>query len=153
MTNNSDNNSIQFRLFTVDSLQLAVSEELITTAVDWTEPTPLPFGPKAVLGVVCIQGRMFTVVDLVKLLRPETDIQSTPQSILALRGDEQLALAVGTAEHSIDLPATSLQSSDEDTSNLLPATFSHEGKDWQVLNVDELFNSLVQGRERRRRRT
>ena len=152
MRNNSDNNSIQFRLFTVDSLQLAVSEELITSAVDWAEPTPLPFGPKAVLGVVCIQGRMFTVVDLVKLLRPERDTQSTPQLIMALRGDEQLALAVDTAEHLIELRATSLQSIDEDTSNLLPAPFSHEEKDWQVLNVDELFNSLVQGRERRRRR-
>jgi chemotaxis signal transduction protein len=149
--NNSDNNSIRFRLLGVETLRLAIAEELITTIVDWTEPAPVPFGPKALLGVVCIQGRMFTVLNLVKLLHPEqNESNTTTRSILALRGDEQLALAVDTAEYSVELPAMTL----EPTSTALTSgSIEYEGSSWQILNVDELFNALVQGRERRRRRS
>ena len=147
---NADKNLIQFRLIEVDTIKLAVPEDQITTIVDWTEPTPLPFGPQAILGVVCVHGRMFTVLNMIKLLRPETDAVTTARLILALRGDEQLALAVDKTQV-IDVPATNIKPADEDLTNLLRETFTHEGSDWQVLSVDELFNTLIQGQRRRRR--
>jgi chemotaxis signal transduction protein len=152
MTNSPDNNSISFRLIGIDKIDVAVPEDHIMTVVDWTEPTQLPFGPRAILGVICVQGRMFTVLDLIKLLRPETEGVTTARLIMALRGDEQLALAVDTAE-TIDIPVTNIRSADQNSTGLLRETLTHEGREWQVLNLDELFNSLIQGRERRRRRT
>ncbi len=152
MSNDSDNNLIHFRLIEVDTIKLAVPEDQVTTIVDWTEPTPLPFGPQAILGVVCVQGRMFTVLNLIRLLRPETDSRTTARLILALRGDEQLALAVDKTEM-IDVPVANVRPADEDSTDLLRETFTHDGSDWHVLSVNELFNSLVQGRARRRRRT
>jgi chemotaxis signal transduction protein len=149
----SEINSIRFRLIGVDSINLAVPEDQILMVVDWTEPTPLPFGPKAVFGVVCVQGRMFTVVNLNRLLRPDTDSQVTARLILALRGDEQLALAVDTADNVIDLPVTRIEATEQSATGPTHAKFVHQGSDWQILNVDELFNALIQGRERRRRRT
>jgi chemotaxis signal transduction protein len=95
---------------------------------------------------------MFTVLDLIKLLRPETEGVTTARLIMALRGDEQLALAVDTAE-TIDIPVTNIRSADQNSTGLLRETLTHEGREWQVLNLDELFNSLIQDRERRRRRT
>ena len=153
MSDRPDNNAIRFRLISVDSLRLAVPEDRITTVGDWSEPTPLPFGPKTVLGVVCIQGRMFTVVNLIKLLRPEGSARHTGQLIVALRGDEQLALAVDSVAGLVALPATQITAVEPDATNLTNHAFEFEGNRWLVLNVDELFNSLVQGRERRRRRT
>jgi chemotaxis signal transduction protein len=152
MSNRPENNSISFRLIGIDTINVAVPEDHITTVVDWTEPTQLPFGPRAILGVICVQGRMFTVLDLVRLLRPETEAVTTARLIVALRGDEQLALAVDTAE-TIDVPLTNIRSADQNTTGLFRESLMHAGRDWQILNVDELFNSLAQGRERRRRRT
>lgn len=67
---------------------MAVFEDDVLTVSDWTEPAPLPFAPASVLGVVAIEGRMFTVLDLGR----EANAQ-----IVAFRGNEQLALAVDAA--------------------------------------------------------
>ena len=152
MSNSRDSNSISFRLIGIDTINVALPEDHITTVEDWTEPTPLPFGPRAILGVVSVQSRMFTVLDLIRLLRPETDGVTTARFIVALRGDEQLALAVDTAEM-IDVPVTNIRPADQNTTGLFRERLTQAARDWQILNVDELFNSLVQGRERRRRRT
>ena len=152
MSNRPENNSISFRLIGINTINVALPEDHITTVEDWTEPTPLPFGPRAILGVVSIQSRMFTVLDLITLLRPETDRVTTARYIVALRGDEQLALAVDRAE-TIDAPVTNIRPADQNTTGLFRETLTHAAGDWQILSVDELFNSLVQGRERRRRRT
>ena len=65
----------------------------VATVVSWRKPTPLPHPPAPILGVVSIQGRMLTVVDPA-ILFAEDGGQSARSSIVALRGDEQLALAV-----------------------------------------------------------
>jgi hypothetical protein len=47
----------------VDELRRALFDgEVEATARDLT-PSPLPFAPRAVLGVVCLRGRMRTVLD------------------------------------------------------------------------------------------
>src|SRR5438067_8661756 len=66
---------------------------------DGLKPTPLPHAPRAVLGVVSVRGRMRTVLDPLALVgdNEETESAATvapaPLFIVALRGDEQLALA------------------------------------------------------------
>jgi chemotaxis signal transduction protein len=70
---------------------VGVPEEMILAISDWTEPTPLPFAPPSVQGIVSMHGRMFTVIDAAVLLARNG---STKSFIVALRGEEQLALAV-----------------------------------------------------------
>ena len=86
------------------------------------------------MGIVSLQGRMLTVLDLRKLTGAESTDNPPPQHVIALRGDEQLALAVDTVEGSIESPG--------DTN----------GSPVEVLNVSELFPLAIQGRERRQRR-
>jgi len=120
--------------FRVGSRLYGVDESKVATVANWRQPTPLPHAPPAVLGIVSLQGRMLTVLDLRRLTGGESTDDATPQHVIALRGDEQLALAVGTVEGSIE------SSSDSN------------GSPVEVINVSELFPLAIQGRERRQRR-
>jgi len=120
--------------FRVGSLLFGVDESKVATVADWRQPTPLPHAPPAVIGIVSLQGRMLTVLDLRKLIGAVSTDNTPPQLVIALRGDEQLALAVDTVEGSIESPG--------DTN----------GSPVEVLNVNELFPLAIQGRERRQRR-
>ena len=86
------------------------------------------------MGIVSLQGRMLTVLDLRRLTGGESTDNITPRHVVALRGDEQLALAVDTLEGNIELPG------------------DNNGSPVEVLNVSELFSLAIQGRERRKRR-
>jgi chemotaxis signal transduction protein len=44
--------------------------------VEWKEPTPLPKAAPAVMGVVCVRGRMFTVLDPGLLVSAESRTQA-----------------------------------------------------------------------------
>lgn len=120
--------------FRVGSLLFGVDESKVATVADWRQPTPLPHAPPAVIGIVSLQGRMLTVLDLRKLIGAVSTDNTPPQLVIALRGDEQLALAVDTVEGRIESPG--------DTN----------GSPVEVLNVSELFPLAIQGRERRQRR-
>lgn len=120
--------------FRVGSRLYGVDETKVATVANWRQPTPLPHAPPAVMGVVSLQGRMLTVLDLRRLTSGENTDNTTPQHVIALRGDEQLALAVGTVEGSIESP------SDSNPSRI------------EVINVSSLFSLAIQGRERRQRR-
>ena len=122
-----------FLAFRVGSRLFAVDESKVATVAKWREPTPLPHAPPAVMGVVSLQGRMLTVLDLRKLRDTQTAGNGTPEHLIALRGDEQLALAVDAIQGSIE------SSDDRDSSQI------------EVLNVSALFSSAIQGRERRKR--
>src|SRR5687767_13082952 len=58
----------KLRLFTRGSVQFAISENEIAAIEKWRAPAPLPNAPDSVLGVVGIQGRMLTVLDLSKIV-------------------------------------------------------------------------------------
>ena len=120
--------------FRVGSRLFGVDESKVATVADWRQPTPLPHAPPAVIGIVSLQGRMLTVLDLRKLIGAVSTDNTPPQLVIALRGDEQLALAVDTVEGSIESPG--------DTN----------GSPVEILNVNELFPLAIQGRERRQRR-
>jgi len=132
----------------VESLTLGVPDEMILEISDWTEPAPLPFAPPSVLGIVSLQGRMFTVVDAAVLLARKAATQG--RSIVALRGDEQLALAVDESLEVISInPDDVVNETDRE---LIQGTLRLNGKQVLLLDIDSLFAGIIRGRERRRRR-
>jgi purine-binding chemotaxis protein CheW len=140
------------RLFRRGSFNFAVLESEIATVVDWREPAPLPRAPESIMGVVGIQGRMLTVLDLATLPGSESSVMvGLPKQIVALRGDEQLALAVDSVEGTIEVGADGLQN-DQQGSLLIRGVFGQSGKKINLLDVKQLFPSAIHGRERRHRR-
>jgi chemotaxis signal transduction protein len=144
----------KLRLFTRSSVQFAILENEIAAIENWRVPAPLPNAPESVLGVVGIQGRMLTVIDVAKLAGSipasvEAEQQDAGQRILALRGDEQLALVIDGEEPGIDVSDEIFNGTDM---RGLMTTVSHAGRALSVLNPKQLFLSAIQGRERRRRR-
>ncbi len=121
-TGSSRNNSLRggdlqttrkLQLLSVGTLVLGVFEDEIATIAEWRRPTPLPQPPPAVLGVVSIQGRMLTVLDPVSLFGETTTRLGFPPGLLvALRGDEQIALAVESRGDTLDLAMQDIQPSD-----------------------------------------
>lgn len=157
--NNSDSSETEARpiklcMFTRGSAQFAILDSEIVAIDDWRAPASLPHAPESVLGVVSIQGRMLTVLDLAKIVEAKAGLEKTndangQQKILALRGDEQLALVVDTAAVPIEVPVEAMNKTG--TRELL-TTIHHDGAEFKVLNPKQLFPSAIQGRERRRRR-
>ena len=118
--------------FRVGSRLFGVDENKVATVANWRQPTPLPHAPPAVMGIVSLQGRMLTVLDMRRLTSGDSTDNTPPQYVIALRGDEQLALAVDSVEGGIEL-------TDNNDSQV------------DVVNVSTLFSLAIQGRERRRR--
>lgn len=137
------------QLIRIGSLQFGVFENEIAGIANWREPTPLPNAPDSVMGVVSIQGRMLTVLDFRTLSGFSSD--GSPKHILALRGDEQLALAIDTAGKTIEIGDANIRNK-QDTERFVLGVFDHDGTEISIMNVKELFPTAIQGRERRRRR-
>ena len=134
------------------SSRFGIFTDEIATIVDWRAPTPLPHAPKSVLGVVSIEGRMLTVLDLATLAGEAASSEAArdiPSRLIALRGDEQLALAVAVVGETIELPAVAVE---ETAGTLVLGVLHHNGAAINILNLKELFATAIQGRERRRRR-
>jgi chemotaxis signal transduction protein len=121
----------------------AVRAEEVEGVAEAAEPVPLPHAPAAVLGVVSVRGRMYTLLDTAALFPapgPNADAHAAapralrPRFAVALRGDEQLALAADEVEGPRDADAAG-------------AAPSH------VLDPTRLFDAAMQGTERRRQRT
>jgi chemotaxis signal transduction protein len=118
-------------------------------------PTPLPHATNAVLGVVCVRGRMLTVLDPVALVTGEPGTWSgILPCVIALSGDEQLALAAETCRDKITIDDADIERAGEDNGGAGPAAglIRYGGEEMTVLNPERLFASAMQRRERRRRR-
>ena len=119
----------------------AVHAEEAEGVAEAAEPVPLPHAPAAVLGVVCVRGRMYTLLDTAALLSPgdpNADAHPDPRAgrprfAVALRGDEQLALAADEVEGPVELDADSASP--------------------HILDPTRLFDSAMRGTERRRQRS
>jgi chemotaxis signal transduction protein len=121
---------------------------MILAISDWIEPAPLPFAPPSVLGIVSMHGRMFTVVDAAVLLERKALTQSG--SIVALRGDEQLSLAIDEPLEVVSVKPDEVVN--ETQTDLIQGTIRLKGEQVFLLDVDSLFAGIIRGRERRRRR-
>ena len=122
---------------------------------EWREPTPLPRAPAAVLGVVSIRGLLLTVLDPLALLgEPSVNGAPRPAFIVALRGDEQLALAVDRALRIDEIFADEIEPFTLSAGANVLRGIVQRGRDIvAVLDTKELFAAAMQGEERRRRRT
>jgi chemotaxis signal transduction protein len=151
MLNVMEQSARTLRTFSSGANRFAVYADEVMSIVDWREPAALPYAPAAVLGVVSIQGRMLTVLDLLQLLE-QPRLAPGPSHILALRGDEQLALAIDAPGEAIVDGGGDHEADPAANSNLISRVVQYNGDEVSVLNVKELFATAIQGRERRRRR-
>src|SRR6266550_8277671 len=118
MANDSENEESRsirrMQLVRAGSLALGLFEDEIATIVEWRKPIPLPRAPKAVLGVVSVQGRMLTILNPLRLLgETAPDNGFSPSYIIALRGTEQLALAVEGVDQAIEVTRAEIESPGE----------------------------------------
>ena len=116
----------------------------------------LPHAPPGVVGVVCVRGRMLTVLDPVALLTGESaSWPKTLPSVVALRGEEQLGLAAESCRDTITVAVADIKTREpegENLADLILGLVRYSGEEITVLKVDQLFASAMQRRERRRRR-
>ena len=149
---NDANELVKLQTFRAGNLVFGILQDEIATVADWREPAPLPNAPPAVLGVVSIQGRMLTVLDPTQLYDVNAQDGLQRGSIVALRGDEQLAVAVEEVVGPIEIPETSLQYSSPTTGEVMREVLREGNEPIKVIAVNELFPAAMRGRERRRRR-
>ncbi len=120
-------------------------------------PAPLPFAPAAVLGVVSVRGRMLTALDPVALANGEPlDWPAELPFIIALRGDEQLALAATGLGETITIAMADIEppllAATDENHDVIEGISRHAGHEITILRIEHLFAAAVQRRERRRRR-
>ncbi|HEY0406201.1 MAG TPA: chemotaxis protein CheW [Pyrinomonadaceae bacterium] len=117
------------------------------------EPTPLPHAPDAVLGVVSVRGRILTLLDPLALMgerRAERTDNARPAFILALRGQEQLALAVESAEQLREIFSDEIAQPIGAEARIARGAFQDAGRRVILLDVTRLFAAAVEGMEPRR---
>jgi purine-binding chemotaxis protein CheW len=133
---------------------LGVFADEANTVVEWRRPTPLPYAPKSVLGVVSVRGRMLTVLDPLSLLSETNAVEALSFNfIIPLGGDEQLALAAEQAQGFIEIFADEISPQSQDLKNdAVLGIIESESGPLVVLKVRELFAAALQGAERRRKR-
>jgi chemotaxis signal transduction protein len=140
------------QLLQAGALRFGIFADEIAAIAGWRQPTPLPHAPKAVLGVVAIKGRMLTVLDPAMLpAGMSMSGDTTRRHLVALRGDEQLALAVTTVAQAIELDVSEIAAMQAPDEIFLLGLLAHEGERIPVINPKELFSTAIQGQERRRR--
>jgi chemotaxis signal transduction protein len=135
----------------------AVFADQVDGTAEARTPAALPNAPPAVLGVICMRGHMLTVLDPIAVVTGEPFAwPASLPAVIALRGDEQLALAAHICRDTITIaaediqPFSQLNNSDLETAVLGIARYG--GEEIAVLRVDNLFAAAVRRKERRRRR-
>jgi chemotaxis signal transduction protein len=114
--------------------------------------TPLPRAPMSVLGVIAFRGRMLTVIDVLPLLgEPANTVE--PAIIVALSGDEQLAIAADSSRGAIQVVSRELDISvPESGPGIFSGTLSRNGDQVDLIDVSNLFGTVIKGQPERRRR-
>ena len=124
-----------------------------------SSPTPLPRAPPGVLGIVGVRGRMLTLLDPLALVYGKNARQpaknfSADSFIIALRSDEQLALAVDRVEQISEIFVEEIAPLGRAQSNsVILGALRYKSSLVTILNVEELFAAALRGAERRRRRS
>ena len=139
---------LAMQVMAVGGQLIAMDLREIAAVTEWRQPTPLPGAPVAVLGVICLEGRMLTVISLNALMN---ESQTGGQSFVALRGAEQIAIAVDNLTEVISIDPTELRQRGT-TNSLLAAVITKDEQEISVVDPEQLFATAMRGRERRRRR-
>ena len=154
--NPADPELLDLFVFEAGSRIFAIPADQVDGTTEARVPAVLPHAPQAILGVVCACGRMLTVVDPTVLLTGQAlRWPHTLPCVIALRGDEQLALAAQRGRDKITIENTDIVrpgADAEDAAGLLVGRVRYGGEEILVLDVNHLFASVMRQRERRRRR-
>lgn len=137
------------RILHVGSQPVGVFEDEIIAIAEWDDPRPIPFAPDSVLGIVSIEGRMFTVLDIGNAVGAEPGKHRG--LIAALRGDEQLAIAADASEGPLEFRSSQIERSGDSSLRLMQSAVQYAGQQIPILDLRKLFSGAIRGRERRRR--
>lgn len=149
------NNSRRLQIIKAGAASFGIYADEIATITPWQKPAPLPHAPASVLGVVSIQGRMLTVFDLEAVtsgVSPSDPNANNHSHIVALRGDEQLAIAIEAPGEIVEINDNDLLPGPASATPVILRVFRLDNAEIGVIDIKELFPTAIQGRERRRRR-
>lgn len=142
--------------FTIGERTFAVFTEQVEGTAEGKPFARLPRAPAAVIGVVCVRGRMLTVVDPAAVLNNEVaHWEKTLPYVIVLRSDEQLGLAAATCRDTITISASDIErpaAAETPSEELALGLVKYAGEEMLILDPNRLFARAVQRRERRRRR-
>ena len=130
---------------------LGIFTEHVAGIANGKVPAPLPRAPASVLGVIAFRGRMLTVIDPL-LLMGDSGIAGSPTIIVALSGEEQVAIIADSSCGAIQISAADIEGVDEDNAGIISGTLRRESELIEIIDVSRLFGATMQQRERRRRR-
>jgi chemotaxis signal transduction protein len=139
-------------LFTAGNHTFGVPAEEVEGTAEAKRATPLPHAPAPIIGVVYARGRMLTLIDPRILAGDEASPR--PQlfpAIIALRGDEQLALAADSISETITTSYSDIEPPTEPL-GAIAGILRHGGEKISMLDPTRLFDAAVQRKDRRRRR-
>lgn len=141
--------------FSAGDATFAVFAEDVEATAERSRPAKLPNAPPAVLGIVSVRGRMVTTLDPLALTTGVAgEWPAELPWVVALRGDEQLALAADLLGETITIASADIEPNLEtgDSNQAILGIARHGGQEITVLNIANLFSAAVRRRERRRRR-
>ena len=142
--------------FTIGDRTFAVFTEQVDGTAEAKPFAPLPRAPNAVIGVVCVRGRMLTVLDpTVVLDSGGPQWQQTLPYVIVLRGEEQLGLVAETCRDTITISTADIERAndgDQSQDDFVLGIVRYAGEEMLILDSTMLFSRAVQRRERRRRR-
>jgi len=146
-----------FFSFSAGSQTFGVFAEEVEGTANSKRPAPLPHAPPAVLGVVCVHGRMLTVLDPVAVVTGERfNWPPVLPAVVGLLGDEQLALAAESIDEPFTVAASDIEavgdSEGDEAASVIVGILRHAGREITILNTGNLFRAAERRRERRRRR-
>lgn len=140
--------------FTAGGQTFAVFSEEVEGTADSKPLAPLPHAPRAVLGVVCVRGRMLTALDPWALSTGERLAwPAALPCVVALRGDEQLALAAESFGSTITVLESDVEKpSEQPEHSAIIGISRYGGEEIHIFSASRLFFAAFQRHERRRRR-
>lgn len=149
---NNPNDTTEFLLFQAAARWFAVAKEEVADIAEQRPVTKLPFAPPAVLGIVSVRGRILTVLCPLALMETKPEKLSTVPVVIALCGDEQLALAADRCGEPVNITANEIHDDDAPMA-ATRRSFVYQGQRVTVFEPARLFSTALAGLDRRRRRT
>lgn len=142
--------------FTLGQRVFAVFTDEVEATAESKPFARLPRAPNSVIGIVCVRGRMLTVIDPAALLDGEScHWKDALPCVIALRTDEQLALAAETYRDTITIAEADIERTPDNLASADQLVIGHvvyANERIAILNSSRLFSRAVQRRDRRRRR-
>src|SRR5260370_25409903 len=139
-------------VFEAGARVFAVPVDQVDGTTEAKVPAVLPQAPQAILGVVCARGRMLTVLDPTVLLTGQAlRWPRTLPCVIALRGDEQLALAAQSYRAKITIEEADIDRRSESggaAPRLLLGRVRSGGEGILVLDVDQRLATAIRQRNR-----